>query len=118
MKTGDERPEERWRRLGHDGRCTFDRTYNLLLNHCNHRFRHLWREIHQGDVETFFGFPEDIDAADIVYQILSHVATFPFCRYEALPLRKAELMIAVSMMTDHYQSVLEVPEGIQTSKEY
>lgn len=51
-----------------------------------------------------------------MFQILRHVGTFPFCRDEPVPLRKDELMMAVAMMTDHYQSLLEVPEGIQGSK--
>ncbi|MBE3046286.1 TLD domain-containing protein [Candidatus Bathyarchaeota archaeon] len=103
-------------RLGHDGRATLDRTYNLLLNHCSHRLHHLWRDIHQRDIQAFFKFPPELDAADIVFEILRHVGAFPFCRDGLVPLRKVELMMTISMMTDHYQSLLEVPEGIQGSK--
>ncbi|KAL2111667.1 hypothetical protein VUR80DRAFT_9599 [Thermomyces stellatus] len=103
-------------RLGHDGRITLDRTYNLLLNHCSRRLHHLWRDIHEADIQAFFNFPPELDGAKIIFQILRHVGAFPFCRDGPVPLRKGELMLAIAMMTDHYQSLLEVPEGTQGSK--
>ena len=52
----------------------------------------------------------------MVFQILRHVGAFPFCRDGPVPLRKDELIVGVSLMTDHYQSLFEVPGGIQGTK--